>query len=451
MLTCAWSLQRAHRGEQPYWAAIALAAMLGQIGLPGGGFAFGHGSMNGVGNPRVEMPGPEMPMGANPARKAIPVARIADMLLHPGESFDFNGRRETYPDIRLVYWAGGNPFHHHQDLNRLSQAWRKPETIVVHEPWWTPVARRADIVMPATTALERDDIGGSSRDRFVLAMHQAIAPLAQSRNDWDIFCELAARGGYGSSFTEDRGVMEWISTIYERVRSAGRDFGADLPDFDRFWRLGYAEVPAPSRDYVLFEDFRKDPAGHPLQTPSGRIEIFSATIERFQYDGCPPHPSWVPPLEWLGAGKAAQFPLHLVTNQPIHRLHSQLDAAPLAAAHKISGREKIHMNPADAKTRGIANGDIVRVYNDRGACLAAAHVSDDVRTGVAVMATGAWFDPDEDGVDRHGNPNVLTPDVGTSPLSQGPSALSALVQVERYEAAPPEVKAFTLPTLIAGS
>jgi biotin/methionine sulfoxide reductase len=141
MITCAWSLQRAHHGEQPYWAAIMLASMLGGIGLPGTGFAFGHGSTNGIGVPRVDVAGPELPLPLNPARSMIPVARIADMLLAPGESYAFNGRRYAYPDIRLVYWAGGNPFHHHQDLNRLRRAWQKPQTVIVHDSWWTPTVR----------------------------------------------------------------------------------------------------------------------------------------------------------------------------------------------------------------------------------------------------------------------------------------------------------------------
>ena len=115
-------------------------AMLGGIGLPGGGFGFGHGSTNGIGAPRVDIAGPEVPLPLNPARSMIPVARIADMLLGPGASYAFNGRRYTFPDIRLVYWAGGNPFHHHQDLNRLQRAWQKPETVIVHESWWTPTA-----------------------------------------------------------------------------------------------------------------------------------------------------------------------------------------------------------------------------------------------------------------------------------------------------------------------
>jgi biotin/methionine sulfoxide reductase len=180
MPTAAWSLQRADHGEQPYWALVLLAACLGQIGLPGGGFGFGYGSAGGIAEPPLLFPGPAMPTLANPAGLAIPAARIADCLLHPGERYDYNGNSATYPDIRLAYWAGGNPFHHHQDLNRLRRAWQRPETIIVHEPWWTATARHADIVLPATTTLERNDVGCSPRDRFVIAMHQAIDPVGEA-------------------------------------------------------------------------------------------------------------------------------------------------------------------------------------------------------------------------------------------------------------------------------
>src|SRR5690606_32869418 len=118
--------QRAQHGEQPVWAAIALAALLGQIGLPGGGFGHGYGSMGDLGSPSALLPLPLVPVGTNPVRSFIPVARIADLLLNPGESFDYDGGRYVYPDIRLVHWAGGNPFHHHQDLNRLRRALARP-------------------------------------------------------------------------------------------------------------------------------------------------------------------------------------------------------------------------------------------------------------------------------------------------------------------------------------
>ena len=447
LITLAWALQRSHRGEQPYWMSIALAAMIGQIGLPGGGFAFGHGSMNGVGNPRAELPGPEMPLGKNPAARAIPVARLTDMLEHPGGDFEFNGKHDTYPDIGLIYWAGGNPFHHHQDLNRLARAWTKPETIVVHESWWTPTARRADIVLPATTTLERDDIGGSSRDSYVFAMQQAIAPVSSSRNDFDIFSELAQRGGFADAYTGARTENQWLREIWRQMREGCDKQGVSLPTFNAFWEKGWVALPPPSRDYVLFEAFRADPAAHPLKTPSGKIEIFSKAIAGFGYDDCPPHPAWLAPAEWLGADAAKRHPLHLITIQPPDRLHSQMDPGPVAQANKVAGREKLRINPADAAARGLVNGDLARIHNDRGACLAGIHIDAKVMRGVAVIATGAWYDPAADGLERNGNPNVLSLDVGTSRLAQGPSALSVLVQIEKWTAEAPKVHAYEPPEI----
>lgn len=447
MITVTWSLQRAHRGEQPYWAAIALAALLGHIGLPGGGFAFGHGSMNGVGNPRVPLAAPEFPARMNPAARAIPVARFVDMLLAPRAPFEFNGRTDYYPDVRLVYWAGGNPFHHHQDLNRLVRAWQRPETVIVHESWWTATAKHADIVLPATTPLERNDVGGGSRDRFVFAMHQAIAPVAASRNDFDIFRELASRLGHEAAFAEGRSEMQWLRWMWDGVRESAAAHEVALPGFNAFWEAGYAEVPPPQRPFVLFEQFRADPAAHPLATPSGRIELYSERIAGFGYDDCPPHPAWLPPVEWLGAAEAARFPIHLLTVQPPDRLHSQMDPGPLAQANKVAGREPLRLNPADASRRGIAAGDVVRVFNARGACLAGAELDAGVRPGVAVMATGAWYSASADGLELSGNPNVLSADIGTSRLAQGPSALSVLVEIERYPGTAPASRALEPPAL----
>jgi biotin/methionine sulfoxide reductase len=433
-ITCSFAVQRAERGEQPYWMAVALSALLGQVGLPGGGFGFGHGSMNGVGNPRPVTPGPEMAVGRNPIGRAIPVARISDMLAAPGARYAFNGRTETYPDVRLIHWAGGNPFHHHQQLNRLLEGWRRPETVIVNEIWWTPTARLADIVLPVTTTLERNDIGGSSRDRFVMAMRQAIAPLHAARSDFDIFRELAQRLGFEATFSENRNEMGWIRDIYDRCAAANARANIVFPDFETFWTQGAVELPEPKKDFVLFEGFRADPVAHPLGTPSGRIELFSQTIARFALPDCSPHPSWIAPTEWLGAEAAARFPLHLLTVQPADRLHSQMDFAPLAQSNKVAGLEAIVLNPADAAARGCATGDVVRVFNARGACLAGVRLDDGVLPGVVVMATGAWFDPDfaaPDAPERAGTANVLTRDVGTSQLTQGPNAMSCLVEVER--------------------
>jgi biotin/methionine sulfoxide reductase len=447
MLTASWSLQRADHGEQPYWALVLLASVLGQVGLPGGGVGFGYGSSANIAEPPLAFPGPAMDMMRNPAGLAIPAARITDCLLHPGERYEYDGKSGTYPDIKLVYWAGGNPFHHHQDLNRLRRAWQRPDTIVVHEPWWTATARHADIVLPATTSLERNDLGSAPRDRFVMAMAKAIEPVGEARDDFAIFRDLAARLGCEAAFTEGRDESAWLRHIYgifkERAKSNL------VPDFDAFWEKGWIEIPRRGDDYVLFGDFRADPEKHRLHTPSGRIELYSERIAGFGYDDCPPHPTWIEPAEWLGSRDTANHPLHLVSSQPRYKLHSQMDGGPISALGKVNGREAVAINPADASARGITDGAVVRVFNGRGACFGGAVITDAVRPGVVRLSCGAWYDPASEADDAacaHGNANVLTRDHGTSRLGQGPTSATAMVEVERWTGAAPPVRAFVPPT-----
>jgi biotin/methionine sulfoxide reductase len=454
MVSASWSLQRADQGEQPYWAVILLAAALGQIGLPAGGFGFGYGSAAGIAEAPLAFGPPAMEVLANPLNQSIPAARIVDCLLEPGGSYDYNGRKGSYPDIRLVYWAGGNPFHHHQDLNRLRRAWQRPETIIVHEPWWTASARHADIVLPATTTLERNDLGSSHRDSYLFAMQQAVAPIGAARSDFAIFSELARRLDCEAVYTAGRGEMEWLRHLYGRWRDKVRTNQAAIPDFDTFWTDGFLEIPRRAEEYVLFSEFRADPDQHRLATPSGKIELYSEKIAGFGYDDCPPHPIWLEPAEWLGAPSAAEFPFHLVSSQPRHRLHSQMDFAPVSGGRKIAGREAVAIHPDDACARGIADGDVVRIYNDRGACLAGAELTDTVSRGVLRLACGAWYDPVGAGADAvcgHGNANVLTRDRGTSRLGQGPTSATTLVEIERWTAPLPPVRAFVPPVVVAGA
>jgi biotin/methionine sulfoxide reductase len=454
MIGASWSLQRADHGEQPYWAVILLAACLGQIGLPGGGFGFGYGSAVGIAEPPVAFRTPGMEAATNPLNRAIPAARIAQCLLHPGEAYDFNGRRSTYPDIKLVYWAGGNPFHHHQDTNQLRSAFRRPQTVVVHEPWWTATARHADIVLPATTTLERNDIGCAQRDRFVIAMQKAIEPVGEARNDYDIFVALAQRLGIASGFTQGRDESGWLRHLYDSWRASVRTNQASIPDFENFWSEGFLEIPRATDEYVMFEKFRADPVANKLTTPSGRIELFSQKIADFNYDNCPPHATWIEPSEWLGGAVALTYPLHLVSSQPRHKLHSQMDGGPISARGKIDGREAVAMNPDDARRRGIKDDDVVRVHNARGACLAGAVLSDTLSPGVAKLSCGAWYDPAgaEDGaICAHGNANVLTHDRGTSKLSQGPSTGTNMVEIERWTGPLPPVRAFEAPRIASAT
>ncbi len=433
LITLSWSLQRGEHGEQPYWMSAVLAAMLGQIGLPGGGVGYGYGAIGGIGKSFQGLRGMTFPQGRNPVETVIPVARIADMLRNPGQPYDFNGRRGPFPDIRLIFWAGGNPFHHHQDLNALHEAWQKPETIIVSEPWWTATAKRVDIVFPATTPYEREDIGRSSLDDYLFHMPRLIPPVGEARDDYAILSGLAERMGVGPAFTEGRTAEEWIATLYAEYRRLAAEEGVEVPGLDELRARNWVRLPirtdGPSRTH--FAAFRENPETEALKTPSGKIEIFSETIDGFGYEDCPGHPIWLPPREWLGAAAPAA-PLHLVSPQPGDKLHSQLESA--LADVPGARPEGIVMHPDDAVARGISAGDLVRVFNARGACRARACVSDGIHPGVVALPTGAWFGDPGDNLDPHGNPNVLTLDVGTSRLGQGCSAHTALVEVARLDA-----------------
>lgn len=451
MISTAWSLQRSDHGEQPIWLTVVLASLLGQIGLPGGGFGIGYGCENGIGNPVKSFKWPALSQGINAVEEFIPVARIADMLLSPGSKFNYDGEELTYPDIRLLYWAGGNPFHHHQDLNRLVDAFRQPECVIVNEIWWTATARHADIVFPITTVLERNDLMMTKWEPMATPMHKAIQPVGESRNDYDVFSGLAQRLGFFEEFTEGRNEEEWLRHLWDQARQRAGQANFELPDFDTFWHEGPKEILKAEDKTILLEAYRKDPRNNPLATPSGKIEIFSDVIAGFGYDDCPGHPVWMEPFEWLGGKTVKKFPLHIISNQPSTRLHSQLDSGSISKGSKIKDREPMTMNPVDAAGRGIKTGDVVRVFNERGSCLAGVNLSENVMPGVIQLATGAWFDPVVPGqigaLCKHGNPNVLTMDQGTSSLAQGPTAHSTLVEVEKFNDDIPKVTAHLPPAI----
>jgi biotin/methionine sulfoxide reductase len=321
----------------------------------------------------------------------IPVARLSDMLLHPGEAYEFDGQHLRYPDIRLVYWAGGNAFHHHQDINRLCEAWRRPETVVVHEQFWTAQAKFSDIVLPVTTSLEREDIGSGGHDGFMIAMSAQIPPVGEARDDYAIFCDLAERLGCGERFSEGATPGSGCGRSTKR-RGRARGRGIALPSFDEFWQQGCWNTArrrnrrfswrifAPTRSAIRSHAFRQDRA-------------FSETIAGFGYRECPGHPWWDEQEAAWQRQEAARWPLHLLSSQPRTRLHSQYDHGSVSRATKIQGREPLWMHPQDAQARDISEGSVVKVYNARGAILAGVHLSEQILPGVVQMSTGAWYDP----------------------------------------------------------
>ena len=455
MLMSGWGMQRQQFGEQKHWMLVTLAAMLGQIGTPGGGFGLSYHFANG-GNPTrraavlASMQGTVK--GGVDAVDKIPVARIVEALENPGAPYQHNGMDRHFPDIRFVWWAGGANFTHHQDTNRLIRAWQKPELVVISECNWTAAARHADIVLPATTSFERNDLTmtGDYSNQHLVPMKRVVAPRDEARDDFEVFAELSERweSGGRARFTEGKNDLQWLETFYNIAGQRGAPMGVTLPSFERFWQDNeLIEMPenAQNAAFVRFSDFRADPLANPLKTPSGKIEIYSERIASFQYSDCPPHPMWLAPDEWHGNAQPGQ--LQLLSAHPAHRLHSQLNHTSLRERYAVAGREPITLHPQDAQARQIRDGDLVRVWNARGQVLAGAAVSEDIKPGVICLHEGAWpdFAPEAGGICKNGAVNVLTKDIPSSRLGNGCAGNTALAWIEKYDGPALTLTAFDPP------
>ena len=182
-------------------------------------------------------------------------------------------------------------------------------------------------------------------------MRRVIEPQHEARSDFEILAGLAGRLGCGAAFTEGRDELGWLQHLWDLSRKQAVQDGFELPEFEDFWEAGIHELPPPDGRRAWLSDFRRDPAAHPLATPSGRIEISSDTIAGFGYADCPGHPVFLEPFERLGGAGSDRHPLHLVSHQPATRLHSQLDHSGFSQRHKVGGREALRMHP---ETRCVA-------------------------------------------------------------------------------------------------
>ena len=224
-----------------------------------------------------------------------------------------------------------------------------------------------------------------------------------------------------------------------------------MPSYNEFIAKGWFKFPDHEGDVIMLKNFRAEPEKFKLNTPSGKIEIFSKTIQGFGYEDCPGHPTWFEPCEWLGQ-EDKKYSLHLISNQPKDKLHSQLDHGKFSQLHKINGREPVFVNRVDAEKRNLKDKDLVQVYNDRGSCYATLVIDNNLRPDVILISTGAWYDPidptNPNSPCKNGNPNTLTPDKGTSSLAQGPIAHTCLVEIRLANGYVPPVSAYKPPRFV---
>ena len=368
-------------GEQFHRAAYALAAITGNVGISGGNSGVSNGA---TGRAGIK----SLPTGKNPIDAKVASPLLADLLAR--------GKAGGYPeDIRMIYSAGGDLFNQCPNAGKMAASLQNVEFIVAQDHFLTPTARLADIVLPATTFWERNDVHTpwAGAGHYAIFMRQAIEPMYECRNDIDIFGELSRRVGINGY--NDKSEAQWL-----------RELTADaVDDFDRFAEQGVARFSAPP-DAVAFAKQIRDPEQHRFSTPSGKIEIYSnvlaANPDPYGLGVIPSIPTWSP-----GNENSQRFPLSLCTPKSRARTHSIHGNQPGLAR---VDPDTVWMHPEDAAARGIADGQRVRVFNDIGATVLPAQVTDRIAAGVVSIKEGAWYTPGADGVDSRGCANVLTTD-----------------------------------------
>ena len=429
-LAGSWAIQRAHHGEMPYWAMVAFSCMTGQFGLPGGGIGFSwHWGQGGALYSHAIAPG-GLPQGRNNVLAICPASRINEMLLNPGKEFTRNGTTYTYPDVQMIYNAGNNFASHQQDVNELLGAMQKVHTVINQDCWWNASSLFADIVLPACTTLEKNEIssGGTYSKDKVYAMRKVIEPLGESLDDFEIFRRLSAIFNVEEQFTDNQEVMDILEASFYKSTAS------EVVDWEEFWENGVARVPTPTeeRTWTRHGAFREDPEANPLATASGKVEIFCQAIADMNLEDCPPMPTWLEPAEYLGNATDTDM-LHVVSPHPYNRIHSQFAQSDLRDELNIEDREFLRINADDAAARGIADGDLVELYNDRGAIIVGARVDDGIMPGVVSLYEGAWLSYDGKGRCNSGAINVLTSSRPSSGLSQATTANTCLAKLRKAE------------------
>ncbi|CCJ88651.1 Anaerobic dimethyl sulfoxide reductase chain A [Cronobacter turicensis 564] len=428
-----WGPQRHSNGELACRAIAMLPILTGNVGIPGGNSGAREGSFS--------LPFERMPTLENPVQTSISMFTWTDAI-ERGPSMTatadgVRGKEKLDVPIKMIWnYAGNCLINQHSHINRtheILQDDKKCELIVVIDCHMTASARYADILLPDCTASEQMDFAldaSCGNMAYVIFADRAIAPRFECRTIYDITSALAVRMGVGEQFTEGRTQEGWLRHLYAQSQRAI----PELPDFDTFRKQGIFKLRDPQGHHVAYQAFRENPAANPLDTPSGKIEIYSSALADIaahwqlpEGDVIHPLPVYSPGFEQVSDPLRAQYPLQLTGFHYKSRTHSTYGNVDVLQA---ACRQQIWINPQDAQARGIRDGDPVRVWNARGEARIEAKVTPRIMPGVVALGEGAWYQPDAQGVDHAGSINVLTTQ-RPSPLAKGNPSHSNLVQLAR--------------------
>jgi anaerobic dimethyl sulfoxide reductase subunit A len=428
-----WGPQRQANGEQNCRAISMLPILTGNVGI--------HGGNTGAREGGYSIPFAAFPTLDNPVKTSIPVFLWTDAIYRGTEMTStadgILGKDKLDVPIKFIWnYAGNTLINQHGDINRTVKVLQDEslcEMIVVIDTHMAPSAKFADILLPETSSLEKSDFspqGAAGTMGYVICNTQAIEPLFESRSIYDISTEIAKRLGLGDKFTEGRTLDEWLQYIY----GESQKLLPNLPDYATFQQMGIYKQKNPGEPPVAYQAFRDDPVANPLDTPSGKIEIFSKRLWEIgqtwklpEGDVITALPEYAPTWEGVSDPLKKKYPLQMIGHHYKQRTHSTYGDVTWL---KNAAPQEIWINPIDAEARGIAHLDLVRVFNDRGETLLPAKVTPRIMPGVVSVPEGAWYTPDETGLDHGGCVNVLT-SWRPSPLAKGPALHTCLIQVEK--------------------
>ena len=434
-ITQGWGPQRQANGENQARAIYTLAALTGNVGIPGGG----TGGREGYYWPITKW----FPDGDNPVTTQISMFSWTDAIERGPEltalADGVRGKDKLDVGIKFMLQYGGNMLaSQHADINRTRKILSDEsmcEFICVVDNQMTASANMADLVLPDTTTAERWDLVPSEYTgdmAYLIMAEKTIEPIFDSMPAYEMCTGIAQRMGIEQEFTEGRDLEGWARWMQaETVREH-----PEFPTFDELREIGVYRYSNPDGFTVALKDFRDDPEANPLNTPSGKIEIFSTGLwemsKTWQFPNAEPGDvitalpehvdTWEGPVE---ARTNKDFPLQVIGHHFKGRTHSTYGNL---SKSKEAHPQMVWINTMDAQDRGIAEGDLVEVFNDRGRIRIPARVTPRIMPGVLSVPQGAWFKLDADGVDIGGAVNTLTK-IHPSPIAKGNAQHTALAQV----------------------
>jgi anaerobic selenocysteine-containing dehydrogenase len=365
-INAGFGMQRYTNSGQTMRAIIALAAITGNIGKPGGGWIFANLQshiFDEVKDPVAFYP-PNVPDGI--VRVGISTGRLGrDML-----SIDD-------PKLKMIWVERGNPVTQNPETNTVLRAFRSLEFRVVVEQFMTDTAREADLVLPAKSMFEQTDVINAYWHSYIQLKRKVIEPPGQVKPESEVYYHLARRLGFDEDEIAANIPGPSEAAIDQFLEKKLQPFAGISLDV-----LREGPVLAPGHEEVAFSD-------GVFRTPSGKIELLSG--EAKSRWGVDPLPSYSEPVESVRTAGTRQgrYPLYLMTPNTKNRIHSQFNN--LEMIRRLSPAPVVSIHPADAEARGIENGASVRVFNDRGSITICASYDYGIKKGCVSVTNGWWI------------------------------------------------------------